>query len=69
MDDISIHFPPITGHLKLSQDQTDYLMQPTLKEEVFNAVKSMKPYKALGHDGIQPVFYQKYWSIMGDTIV
>ena len=28
----------------------------------------MKPYKAPEPDGLQPVFFQKYWDIVGHTI-
>lgn len=32
--------------------------------ETTKAVKSMQPLKALGPDGFQPLFYQKYWHIV-----
>lgn len=44
------------------------LMQGMTKSEVHEALKSMKPYKAPGPNGIQPVFFQWYWDIVSDSI-
>lgn len=38
---------------------------PLRDSEILIAVKSFKPTKALGLDGLYPLFYQKYWDIVG----
>lgn len=35
------------------------------QEEVFFALKQMHPTKALGPNGMTPIFFQKYWDIAG----
>lgn len=37
-------------------------------EEVRNAVFSMKGLKAPRPDGIQPLFYQRHWEVVSQTI-
>jgi hypothetical protein len=37
------------------------------KQEITAAFKSFKPYKAPGPDGFHPVFFQKFWHIVGDS--
>ena len=38
------------------------------KEEVWRAFCSMDSYKAPGPDGFQPLFFKKYWDIVGDEV-
>lgn len=44
------------------------LNQDFTKEEVYCALKSMKASAAPGPDGIPALFYQKFWSIVGDDV-
>ena len=37
-------------------------------EEVTIALKQMGPLKAPGPDGLAPLFYQKYWHLLGEDI-
>nr|XP_048324609.1 uncharacterized protein LOC107411957 [Ziziphus jujuba var. spinosa] len=38
-------------------------------EEIHNTVKSMHPIKAPGPDGMPALFFQKYWSTVGEDVV
>jgi len=44
------------------------LTSPITKNEVFDALNSMKPYKAPGPDGFHCIFFKQYWHIAGDDI-
>ena len=35
------------------------------EEEVWRALKQMHPTKSLGPDGMSPIFYQRYWDVVG----
>ncbi|XP_075669726.1 uncharacterized protein LOC142639425 [Castanea sativa] len=37
-------------------------------EEVFAALRSLKPYKAPGPDGLQAGFFQRFWLIVGNSV-
>lgn len=37
--------------------------------EVLAALRSMKPFKAPGPDGFQPVFFQRYWDVVGPNVI
>ena len=41
------------------------LTKPYTSDEVERAIKDMAPLKALGPDGMPPLFYQTYWSDVG----
>lgn len=55
-------FPPLS-HLEWAD-----LTKPVDKKEVRNAIFSMGPYKSPGPDGFQPVFFQKFWDVIGDDL-
>lgn len=42
------------------------MAQPMIKEEVHKALVSIKYFNALGLDGFQPLFFLKYWDLLGD---
>lgn len=44
------------------------LMLPVSEKEVKDAVFSMHPSKSPGPDGLNPAFYQTYWSIVGTDV-
>ena len=39
-----------------------------LDGEDWNALKSMKPYKAPGVDGLYAGFFQRFWLVVGDSV-
>ncbi|PNY14872.1 ribonuclease H, partial [Trifolium pratense] len=44
------------------------LVKPVSKKEVFDALMSMKSYKAPGPDGFQPIFFKLFWEDIGDDL-
>ncbi|KAK5770841.1 hypothetical protein PVK06_046997 [Gossypium arboreum] len=44
------------------------LDRPFTKEEIFGALLSMSPLKASGEDGLEMVFYQRFWPILGNEV-
>ena len=58
------------GQLPFSLDLASKhaLLEPVSKEEVWNALKFMKPFKAPGPDGFQPFFFKKYWHLVGNDV-
>ena len=44
------------------------LVNPVLEEEIKVAIFGMKPYKAPGPDGYQPIFYQSQWQKVGQSV-
>lgn len=37
--------------------------------KIKSAIFSFKPFKAPGLDGLHPFFYQKYWDMMGPSVI
>ncbi|GLT70675.1 hypothetical protein SLA2020_427370 [Shorea laevis] len=54
---------------RLSEADSAALLLPVSLEEVRSALFSMKALKSPGPDGIQPIFYQKHWEVVSDTLV
>ncbi|KAL0444691.1 UNVERIFIED_CONTAM: LINE-1 retrotransposable element O protein [Sesamum latifolium] len=50
---------------RVTPAMNEALNQPFTLEEITCALKQMHPLKSPGPDGISPIFYQKYWSIVG----
>lgn len=44
------------------------MLEPVTKNEVREALMSMKSYKALRPYGFQPLFFKQYWDIVGDYV-
>lgn len=59
---------PVNMHPRLSQEGTNSLLAEVCKEEVRTTVFSMKSYKAPGSDGFQPIFFKKFWNVVGDDL-
>ena len=52
-------------HAMLQPSVVEFLTCPIQFWETTAVLKSTKPFKALGPDGYQPFFFQKYWHIIG----
>ena len=46
----------------------DQLLQPFSRDEVETTMNQMEPITALGPDGMPPLFYQSFWSLVGDEV-
>ena len=49
-------------------EMNDHLLQEFTASEVEQALFQMGPVKAPGPDGMSPIFYQKYWHIVGPDV-
>jgi hypothetical protein len=56
------------GVAVLDDDARMELMRPISKTEVYDALMSMKSYKAPGPDGFQPIFFELFWNDIGDNL-
>lgn len=54
---------------RLNEEACMSLTRAVTKEEVTQALLQMHPFKALGPDGFQGIFFKQYWHIVGDDIV
>lgn len=55
-------------HNRVSSQVNESLIASVTKEEVKQSVFSIKPSSALGPDGMNALFFQKYWCIVGDQV-
>jgi ribonuclease HI len=53
--------------LNLSIEEKSTLDRPLCTTEIKNAIFSFKPQKAPGPDGLHPIFFQQFWSTVGDS--
>ncbi|KAL8107899.1 hypothetical protein AgCh_024343 [Apium graveolens] len=53
----------------VTEEQNWQLLEPISNEEVKCATFSMHPEKSPGYDGLNPAFYQAYWSIVEKDVV
>ena len=54
---------------RVTEDMLMVLSSEFTVEEVKVALFQMGPTKALGPDGMNAIFYQKFWHIVGDDVV
>ena len=54
---------------KISDTMNEDLLLEFRAEEIRRALKQMHPTKSPGPDGMSPVFFQKYWDIVGPNVV
>ena len=53
---------------KLSLEEARRLSHNPSDKEIWIALKSMKPYKAPGINGLHARFFQRFWLIVGDSV-
>ncbi|KAK9987796.1 hypothetical protein SO802_028035 [Lithocarpus litseifolius] len=54
---------------RVSPEMNEELLAEFKAEEVWHALKQMHPTKAPGPDGMSPIFFKHYWSIVGPEAV
>ena len=52
----------------VSDEMNNQLTQDFTPSEVEQALNQMAPLKTPGPDGMSPIFYKKYWHIVGDDV-
>ena len=52
----------------VTDEMNNSLLREFTSDEVIRALKQMAPLKAPGPDGLPPVFYQKYWHLIGADV-
>ncbi|CAA7042518.1 unnamed protein product [Microthlaspi erraticum] len=70
LDDVeeNVEALPSEGFTALTETETRALDMPFAEEEIVAAVRNMGSYKAPGPDGYQPVFYQRCWDEVGESV-
>ena len=53
---------------KVTPKMNKVLLKEFRAEEVWSALKQMYPTKSPGPNGTSPIFYQKYWDIVGPSV-
>ena len=53
----------------ITEEQNTMLAVEFVKAEINEALQQMEPLKALGPDGLPPLFYQKFWNTIGDDVL
>lgn len=57
---------PLEG--KVTKEMRENLSKEFVAKEISIALKQMHPNKAPGLDGMSPIFFQKYWGIVGSSV-
>ena len=53
---------------RVTDSMNEELLKPFIEEEIFYALKSVGPLKALGPNGFPAMFFQKNWGLLGNDI-
>lgn len=54
--------------MRLEEEEASSVALMPFDKEIWDVLKSMKPYKAPGSDGIHAGFYQRFWLVVGDSV-
>ncbi|WZZ33856.1 hypothetical protein YC2023_017257 [Brassica napus] len=63
------HDLPMRGFVRITSQEHTVLNKRFSAEEVEKPIRDMGSFKAPGPDGFQPVFYQRCWETVGDSVV
>ena len=55
-------------HCQIVEEDRSQLEVPVNDSEIFEALISLKPYKALRLDGLHADFFQRFWLIVGNSV-
>lgn len=58
----------VQGFKKISMTDNDAILRGVNMDELLQVIKSMGSYKAPGIDGLQPIFFQSQWSMVGPSV-
>ena len=56
-------------NLRITADMNESLLKDFSEVEVRKALQQMHPTKAPDPDSMSPIFYQKYWEVVGDSVI
>ena len=64
-------FSPVIDAIekRVTDEMNDFLLKEFQPDEVQLALHQMHPTKSPGPDGMPPLFFQKYWSIVGQDVI
>ena len=54
---------------RVTDEMNDLIIADFTSKEIETTLKQMVPLKSPGPDGMPPLFYQSYWSLLGEDIV
>ena len=54
---------------RVSEEMNVELLREFREEEVWRALMQMHPTKSPGPDGMSPIFFQKYWDVVGPQVI
>lgn len=54
---------------RMIEEANHLISQPFTTKEVIDAISGMSPLKSPGPDGFSPMFYHKFWNIIGSNVI
>lgn len=54
---------------QVSDEMNEILLKEFKEDKVWSALKQMHPTKSSGQDSMSPIFYQKYWDVVGPSVI
>ncbi|KAL0378749.1 UNVERIFIED_CONTAM: Retrovirus-related Pol polyprotein from type-1 retrotransposable element R2 [Sesamum radiatum] len=66
VEDMEVALAGLEGRVTHAMNES--LLLPFTSDEIAQALQQMDPLKSPGPDGMPPIFYQKFWSIVGPDV-